>query len=207
MPGRKRKTAEELLAELAADGEFQKRQAAAEKKQKREAKALSAAEAPLVRALRAAGGEVDSVWDLVNVPETPLPLVHVLLIHLDRQYPEKILEGIARALAVKHARVGWQKLMERFLAEPNTNKESGFTNQFKWALHLALANAADASVVDDLIRLAVDRRLGEHRTQFVEALVRIGGPEAHAALEELKEDPQLADSYKRIDKRLKRRKS
>jgi hypothetical protein len=124
----------------------------------------------------------------------------VLLAHLDRDYPSRIREGIARALAVPDARRGWKQLLASFIAEPALDKQ-GQTNQVKWALHLAIGAAADASVIDDLIHLAADRRHGEHRSFFVDALFRIRNTRASAALEELKADPDLAEGFKRVKKR------
>jgi hypothetical protein len=154
----------------------------------------------LLRDLSAAGAQVRSVWDLVNTRRKYPTLVPVLLAHLDRDYPDRIREGIARALAVPAARVGWSQLLRSFDAEPALN-QNGHLNEVKWALHLALATAADASVADDLIALAANRRHGVSRSLFVDALARIGTPRTRAALEELKADADLAEAFRRITKK------
>ena len=75
----------------------------------------------------------------------------------------------------------------------------------KWALHLAIAQIADVLVIDDLVRLAADRRLGHHRSCFVDALAGIDDERATAALEDLRSDPDLAEGYKRLAKKKKSR--
>jgi hypothetical protein len=158
------------------------------------------AEAPLVQELRAAGAQISSVWDLVNTKDRYPQLVPILFAHLDRPYPERVREGIARALAVPEARSRWDELVSRYLAETYTT-----TTGMKWALHLAIAAAADVTVLDTLIRLACDRRHGRNRALFVDALARIGAPRARAALAELVSDPDLADDVRRVTKKQKGR--
>jgi hypothetical protein len=63
---KKKIAAAELMAKLNADPEFvAKRAREEEERLKREAE-YRRAEAPLVDELRAAGGQVQSAWDLVN---------------------------------------------------------------------------------------------------------------------------------------------
>jgi hypothetical protein len=61
------------------------------------------AEAPLVEELNGLGVHVSSVWDLVNTAKPYPEAIPLLLDHLCRAYPDRILEGIARALAVPDA--------------------------------------------------------------------------------------------------------
>jgi len=139
---------------------------------------------------------VASVWDLVNTKASYPKLVPILFAHLDRPYPEQVREGIARALAVPESRFLWNELVSRYLAETDTT-----TTGVKWALHLAVAAAADATVPYTLIRLACDRRHGRNRALFVDALARIDDPRAKAALEELE---SLADDVRRVTKKRRR---
>lgn len=166
--------------------------------------ALTKAEQPLVRALLKVGLKLESVWDLVNTKDTYPAAVPILLEHLRKPYHRRILEGIARALAVPGARVGWEQLLREYNGI-HGNDPGRDVNELKWSLHLALAAAADKSVLDDLIHLACDRRHGGHRSMFVDALARIGGVRAQAALAELRGDPDLKDSFERLDKKLKKR--
>src|SRR6185312_14134710 len=128
----------------------------------------------------------------------------ILLDHLRKPYPRRILEGIGRALAVPGARAGWEQLLREYNSIHDIDPGRDI-NELKWSLHLALAAAADKSVLDELIQLACDRRHGGHRSMFVDALERIGGVRAQAALAELRGDPDLKDSFGRLDKKLQKR--
>lgn len=190
------KTAADLMAELEKDPEYQEQQRRAKEELQKKQQHHSLAEVPLVRDLNAAGADVSSIWDLVNTKKTYANLLPILLDHLDRPYPDGIREGIARAMAVPEARLFWEELVDRYLAESDSS-----THGIKWALHLAIAEAADATVLDTLIRLTVDRRHGRNRALFVDALARIDDPKAHAALIELARDPDLSEDITRVMKR------
>lgn len=93
--------AAELLAQLAQDREFQeaasKRRAEAEEK----ASAWREAETPILDELRRCGVDVASVWELVNTSKPYPSALPVLMAHLERGgYPDRVMEGLARALAV-----------------------------------------------------------------------------------------------------------
>src|SRR5580658_6227723 len=107
MSKQKGKTAAELMAELEKDPSYLKQRSRREEALRRTDEEYARAEAPLVQDLRAAGSQVESVWDLVNTSGAYPTLVPTLLAHLDRPYLERVREGIARALAVPEARVGW----------------------------------------------------------------------------------------------------
>ena len=50
----------------------------------------------------AVGVEIDSVWDLVNTAEPYPAALPVLMEHLERDgYPDRVMESLGRALAVK----------------------------------------------------------------------------------------------------------
>jgi len=193
---KKKVTAAELMARLNADPDYVARKKGQDAAIQRMEAKYALAEAPLVQELRASGAQVSSVWDLVNTRNPYPQLVPILFAHLDRPYPDKVREGIARALAVPESRSHWDELVNRFLAETDTS-----THGMKWALHLAIAAAADVTVLDTLIRLACDRRHGRNRALFVDALARIDDPRARAALLELASDPDLADDVRRVTKR------
>jgi hypothetical protein len=97
MSKRKGKTAAELMAELKADPEFVARQREQEQTRLRKEAEFQKAEAPLVNALKEVGVSVESVWDLVNTAAPYPKAVPSLLEHLQRPYPERVREGIARA--------------------------------------------------------------------------------------------------------------
>jgi len=114
------KTAGEIVAELERNPEFVAHRAEQERRRQQIEDALRELEAPLVEALGQVGEHVKSVWDLVNTSR-PYPLaIDVLLEHLQRPYPEQILEGIARALAVPESRRIWPDLVGLYRAHKAT---------------------------------------------------------------------------------------
>jgi hypothetical protein len=101
---KKKTSAAELMARLNTDSEFLTRKRKRDEAIQRTAEEYARAEIPLVQELRAAGAQVSSVWDLVNTKTSYPQLVPILFAHLDRPYPERIHEGIARALAIPESR-------------------------------------------------------------------------------------------------------
>jgi hypothetical protein len=189
-------TAAELLAKLSADPNYvAARQLEEEARQKR-AEEWRRAEAPLVDELRAAGFAVESAWDLVNTPGSYPAAVPILLEHLPRHYPAAVREGIARALAVPEARVGWDLLIRLFREEREARAKDG--------LAVAIAAAADEDLVDDVIELARNTEHGPSRLLLLGALERSANPRAKAALMELGTDPDLKKEIRVILRRLKR---
>jgi len=205
MSKRKPISAGDLLARLANDPEYQERVRQRDEKIRIEGERLARAEAPLVEEMRATGADINSVWDLINTKKKYPELVPILFTHLDKNYPDRIREGIARALSVGGARTGWDKLVRAYHKDPSPTDSVDGVSQVKWALHLAIATAADVSVLDELVKLAADRRHGQHRSFFVDALAAIDDPRAQAALEELKDDPELSEGYRRLSKKKARR--
>lgn len=197
----KPKTAEEFVRELNADPAYVERRRRLDEELRVANEQHSRAEAPLVRALNEAGYQwVRSVWDLVNTADPYPKAIAVLLEHLERPYPEKVLEGIARALAVPEARPGWLTLSQLFRL--NSDEK---TNGVKWALGCALAGAADDTVTDDVIALVEDRAHGENRVALLSALARSNNVRAHAALEAALADPQLAREAQGLLRKRRRR--
>jgi hypothetical protein len=179
-------TAEELLAELHADPEWvaaREREDEALRMRKAE---WRKAEASLIEELREAGLQVDSAWDLVNTSKPYPEALPILLRHLQHPYPDAVREGIARALAVRDARFGWDMLAQFYRDEENSNERA------KDGLAVAVAVAADESVIDRLISLAKDRRNGSSRILLLRRISRFDDPRARAALMELGTDPDLA---------------
>jgi hypothetical protein len=106
-----RKTAAELLAELEGNPAWVAARDERERELAVRQREFARLEAPLVSALRGAGFDIDSVWDLVN--NSPHPFLQrrfvgdyskaypILVEHLGRPYDPKIREGIIRALTVR----------------------------------------------------------------------------------------------------------
>jgi hypothetical protein len=179
-------------AQLAADPEYQAKRRAFVAKQKALDEFLARAEAPVVDALQRAGFSVSSVWDLVNTAERYTAALPILLDHLQRDYPDRVREGIARAMAVPESKFAWQTLLNLF-----RHSLEAKPNGVKWAIGLALAAAADDEVMPDVIALFRDRRHGENRLAFTKALKRSRLANARAALEQGREDPQLVKEISR----------
>jgi len=186
------KTAADLLATLCSDpawvAERERRQADLQ----RQTLAYRQAEVPLIAALRDAGVHVASVWDLVNT-RAPYPsAIPILLEHLSRSYPERVREGIARALAVPEAHHGWATLLTAFRTETDAT-----THGVKWALACALGAAATDDELAEVSQLLRDRSLGRNRAPLLQVLARSQRAEAAELLQELLAEPELVDDVKK----------
>lgn len=194
---KKRINAAELMAKLNADPKFVAKRAREEEERLVREAEYRRAEAPLVDELRAVGFQVQSAWDLVNTPGSYPKAVPILLAHLPRPYPAAVREGIARALAVRETKgPGWNVLTRLYIGEPEDRVRSG--------LAAAIAAAADDEVIDQVIALARDARLGLSRLLLLSALERSADPRARAALMDLVDDPGLTKEIRAILRRLKR---
>jgi len=192
-------TAADLMAELNSDAEYLARTKAQEEAQQKLWDEWAKAEVPLVAALKSAGTEVQTVWDLIQDDKVNPAVIAVLVDHLKRDYPDRIREGIMRALATPYARNRWDELVEIF--EHNT---TSLSPAIRYVAALALSGAADETVLDDVIRLLRDRRLGFDRAPLLLALIRSKTPEAKMVLLELRGDPGLGPEVKKW-RRLERR--
>jgi hypothetical protein len=191
-------TAAELMAKLNADPEFVATRAQAEEERRAREAELRRAEAPLVEALRAAGIAVTSVWDLVNTEAPYAAALPILIDHLQRPYPAVVREGIARALAVPEARLGWDILIRQYRDETETRVRDG--------LAAAIAVATDVDSIDEVYGLVSDVRNGPSRLLLLSALEHSTDPRSRATLMNLGTDPDLAKEIQVILRRLKRAK-
>jgi hypothetical protein len=197
-------TAAELIARLNADEAYLAREEAEVLRMAERGKELSRAEQPLMADLEKAGFDLESVWDLVNTA-TPYPgAIPTLLAHIVRPYPDRVREGIARALAVPESRMGWSVLIDEYRKSSDQT-----TFGAKYALGLALAAAADDEVLDDVLSLLREPAHGECRSALIPVLERSSSPKARKALMELGSVPSLAkraqQALARIQKRQSRR--
>ena len=188
-----RKTAEELLNELTRDAEFQQREREREASRKKLEVDLSSAESGLVADLTSVGLRVSSVWDLLTLGGGYEAAIDVLLSHARRSYPDRIREGILRALATRAAISRWNDLLaiyEKNMLElpPSLTHLPG----------LILGSAADDSVMDDVIRLVKDNSRGTDRAPLLLALQKSSNPKARMLLNELRDDPMLGGELKRM---------
>lgn len=175
-------SATELMAQLQNDREYQRKMRAAEAERQVHVEELRRAERPIVADLRDAGVQVDSVWDLVNTSEPYPKALPILLAHLEGgDYPDRVMESIGRALAVKPAVVYWDRLKAVYLASRNPGAEDGAA--------VALAASATKAQLEDLIGfLSVEER-GDSRIYFVRPILRVGGERGREIVEALRMDP------------------
>jgi len=173
------------------------------------------AEQPLAEDLRAAGFDVESAWDLFNRKEPwnkkervrPYPeALPILLKHLERSYPDRVREGIARALAVRREAWAAAGIDIRFAWETLTKlyRQEEVGTDAKDGLAVAISAVADDELLDEVIDLAKDVRHGPSRLLLLSALERSSDPRARAALMELGTDPQLSKEVQAIFRRLRR---
>lgn len=187
---RQKKTAAELMAKLNADPKFiAKRERRDAELAAREANQRSA-EAPLVDELNAAGFAVSSVWDLARTSKPYPEALPILVSHLQRPYPSRVREGIARALAVPDARFAWDVLIRLYREEQTFDAKQG--------LAVAIAAAADDGVMDDVIDLTRAKQHGSSRGLLLRALGRSTSERARAALMDLATDPELKKEVEAI---------
>ncbi len=176
--------AEEFAAQLAADQEYQRQRAAFDKQLEEKAAVWRAAETPLVAELKAVGVDVESVWDLVNT-DTPYPsALPILIRYLEAgDLPDRVLEGVGRALAVGPAIEFWDRLVELVLSPSSEGQAEGSS--------VAVAACATAEQVDDLIRIVTETKRRPEHIFFLRPILRFGGERGRDLLASLYADPAL----------------
>lgn len=174
-------SASELMAQLEKDQEYQREKAAFEAEVQERASVFRAAEQPIVADLRDAGVQVGSVWDLVNTSEPYPAALPVLLEHLERDgYPDRVMESLGRALAVKPSVVFWDRLKALYLAPRKPGEEDGTA--------VALAACATDAQLDDLIGFLALAERGESRIYFIRPILSVGGQRGRELVESLRSD-------------------
>jgi hypothetical protein len=136
-----------------------------------QAEMLRRDEKPLVEALIAAGwpasvpkgGEVRSVWDLVNTAEPYTHLLDTLADHLPRPYHACIREGIARALAVREARGTRVPRIVMDELKKQTDPKDEAERSYRWSLINTLVLVGDSSMTDEVRQLMEDQRYARAR--------------------------------------------
>lgn len=197
-----RKSAGELLSELRSDADFLAREQEKKKAKKELEAELAAAESDLVSELQLAGLDVQSVWDLVNRGDGYESAIDILFKHVRRNYPDRIREGILRALAVPEAKKYWDDLLDFY--EHNSLQLS---NELRYLSSVVLSGAADDDVIEDVMRLVRDRTRGFDRAPLLFVLQRSCNSEAKMLLHELRGDPVLGKEIKRMRRHKRLQKS
>jgi hypothetical protein len=126
------------------------------------------------------------VWDLVNTSENYDFALPTLLVHLQFDYPDEILEGIARAMAVCGAAPFRPELIQLLRGA------LGQRPRIREGLAIAIAGTTTSQNVRETLELARDRTLGIVRVLLLRPLRRSRKPEIRQAIVALSEDPDLA---------------
>lgn len=175
-------SATELMARLEQDEDYQRRKAVAVAERRERLRASREAQQPIAAALRGVGVEAASVWELMNTAEPYPDALPVLMDHLEQGgYPDRVMEGLGRALAVKPAVVYWNRLKALYLAPRSPGEEDGVA--------VALAACATKAQLDDLIGLLALSERGQSRIYFLRPILKVGGARGLALVTGLQDDP------------------
>jgi hypothetical protein len=196
--GQSKITAAELIAlkaeRLHTDPAYRAETEAVEAERHERVQELRRAEQPIVGDLRAAGVAVQSVWDLINTAEPYPDALPILLNHLQRGgYPDRVMESLGRALAVKPAAPAWETFRELYLKAEGPGEKEG--------LAVALAASATADHLDALIDLLNETSRGSTRIHFLRPIKRIGGQRGLQVLQSLEDDPFYGKEARALLKR------
>jgi hypothetical protein len=168
------KTAGELLDELERDPEYLARKEGMQRERENNRRTYAEHGRPMHAELAAAGYEVDSVMQLVDLGVEYKGAIPILLKWLPQVAFPPLKEGIVRMLSVPWAKpsaVG--PLLREFKRDdPST------TPSVRWAVGNALEVLADDSIFEDLSQFATDRRYGDARQMIIRALGKMKNPEA-----------------------------
>ena len=181
-----RHISEDELNALENDPDWRAARQAEDDERQRQAAADRKASEPILDSLREVGWDVDSVWDLVNTPLNYPEAVPVLMRHIgsNRKYPDSVLEGMARALAVPFAPEAYPLLRNLYFQLEAKGVRDGIA--------LALQQTGGAEKYDEILELTRDRALGPSRVLFISYFREHASPEElESLLREFQTDPEL----------------
>lgn len=142
-------------------------------------------QAPLLAELQAVGIDLSTVWHLSSRTPSYQHAIPILLAHLQRSYDQRILEGIAYALAYRAARpLGWELMID--LARGRLREKPALS-----AMMAAISAMALPSDLEAVMELISDRSLGSGRIFLVRNMMRSRNPRAREMLLSLRDDPDL----------------
>jgi hypothetical protein len=183
-------TAQELLAQQAADPVYQATRRARDRELAEIAEQRTQEQQPLLNDLAAAGVTVDWVGGLCSIPDADERIYPVLLDHLTRAHSPWLLEWIGRAFGRKAARpVVWDTLVK--LIKTHALEEPAVEG-----VMAAISEMAQPSDLATLIDLLSDPSIGSSRIFLVSNLMRSKRPEARAALLRHQDDPDLTNEIR-----------
>jgi hypothetical protein len=180
-------SAEALMAEIAADPVAQQRIRERAEEARRAHEEFRRAEIPVVRDLCEAGFPLESLGDLFTAPIRPLPrrVLEILAHHLSVAHTERVLDAIARVMAVPEAAFAWETLVTQYVAHAPGRVAEGIAS----TLSRLAKDEASLAELCDLIRRP---ELGQSRVILMSALKKLPTSRARSLMEEFREDPELA---------------
>lgn len=170
------------MAQLADDPEYQRKLRIVRAERQVINDELRKAEQPIVRDLRTIGHDISSVWDLVNTSQPYPDALPVLLEHLTKGgYPDRVMEGLGSALAVRPAAFAWMRLRELYLSAQGPGETEG--------LAVALAASSTSEHLEEMIALLHEGSRGDSRIHLLGSIKRTGGRRGLDILASLTKDP------------------
>jgi hypothetical protein len=142
---------------------------------------------PVFDDLRSVGVEVDNLYRLYLQPTSYPQAIPVLLNHLQRDYPERVLHDIGNALPFKPAPSWWEDFKHLYVS---TRRDA-----VRDRLAAALSSCARREHYDDLLAFIYNEDLGSSRIYFLRPINRIGNRmdagRGRAVIEAFADDPVL----------------
>lgn len=204
-------TTSELVRRLAADPKSVAARVKEDALRAQRLERIRRAGQPIVDDLATAGFPNTTEWDLAGCTGRYDSAIPALLKHLRLNYPDRIREGLARALARPWARAeAWAYVLALYQAEPNHLAGGpldavGSTKGPKEGMAEALSAMATPDDLDQLIALFTDAKNGATRLFFIAHLTRSRSQKALEALVRMRNDPELsAEIEKRLERKLRR---
>ena len=179
-------SAVEFMRALDADPDHRAKKETFDAELAERSRRLSEAARPLLADLSAIGCDVESLWTLRTLQPYPDGTIQVLLQHLGTPLPDRVREGIARALAVVEARPAWPELVQAY-----RNEASAEDTGTREGLAEALMVTASRATADELVEIIQDRRLGPSRILLLRALTRLRLPDRWGLIAQCRQDPDL----------------
>jgi len=140
----------------------------------------------LLNELKYVGVDVSSVWDLVNTKKSYPQAIDILIDHLNKDYHEKNIEGIIRALSVKEAKGKAATLIKKYEETPKIK------DNLRWIIGNAIAVVMTLNDVDWIYRTVLDKSNGGSRSQLVYALGTVKTEKSEDILISLLDDEEVA---------------
>jgi hypothetical protein len=190
------KSADEVMAQLEADPEYQARRAALDAEHERLVARIREESRPVARDLAQVGFDVEFVADLYEGAQNYTAAVPVLLRWLPRLESQEVKEELVRALSIQYARpVAGPPLVDELrkllqIRGPGAeNPSQTASSDMPWVIANALDVVADDSVLDDLLDLVGDSRLDvSTRATLLRALGNMADPRAADRVMDLLQD-------------------